>query len=675
MRRYPARAVAAAFIVSARHQPYSRVLLRLAAIAIAALAAAALAPIVRASGGPPGANVPRELLAAAQAHPNDTFAVIVQGRAGSRSSDVADAVQADAAAASDRARAVGRRFRSISGVSGTLTGRELLTLAKRPTIFAITRDEHVSLSDLAAPAIQGDPRVPGTLTAVPPSDGALTTTYSYAWQSCDWTGGSCSVIPWANGATLTLKPGSAGSSIRVAVTAVAADGSTSTTTSEPTGPVAPLFASPFWNIQQWAYVSRLPSAWNALEQGASAHLPAIAVIDSGVDGTVPGVTALSLQVPLTTLTPNTGADGRGHGTFVGNIAAGNAYGHAGAAPGAPLVSLDVIDDNGGAMTSDVIAAADWIYQNKDTYGIRVANMSLVGTAPTSFRYDPLDQAVEKLWLSGVVVVAAAGNYAVDGAQSNVLYAPGNDPFVITVGAADIHGTLPRGDDTAAPWSAYGYTPDGFAKPDLGAPGRSMIAAVPTAATLASTRPDRVVAPGYMELSGTSFAAPVVAGIAADLLAIHPDWTPGQVKGALMLSAYPTSQAAPGSLGVGEVNAAAALAVANPPDADQALEAFLVPDPSGGPTPVFDAAAWQAAVTANPQWAAEMWGTEMWGTAAWSAEMWGTWYWTASAEMWGTDALATDTTGAEMWGTNDSSVSHDDSASTMSDDDWSAAGAP
>ena len=55
-------------------------------------------------------------------------------------------------------------------------------------------------------------------------------------------------------------------------------------------------------------------------------------------------------------------------------------------------------------------------------------------------YDPLDKAVEKLWLSGVVVVAAAGNYGVNGQPSGVLFAPGNDPFVITVGAADIGET-------------------------------------------------------------------------------------------------------------------------------------------------------------------------------------------------------------------------------------------
>ena len=89
-------------------------------------------------------------------------------------------------------------------------------------------------------------------------------------------------------------------------------------------------------------------------------------------------------------------------------------------------------------------------------------------------WDPLDRAVEKLWLSGVVVVTAAGNYAVNGQPSGVRYAPGNDPFVITVGANDIGGTVSTQNDTAAPWSAYGYTLDGFAKPEISAPGRYLV---------------------------------------------------------------------------------------------------------------------------------------------------------------------------------------------------------
>ena len=75
--------------------------------------------------------------------------------------------------------------------------------------------------------------------------------------------------------------------------------------------------------------------------------------------------------------------------------------------------------------------------------------------------------------------------------------------------------------------------DGFVKPEIAAPGRYMVGPVPAGSTLAAERPASVVAPGYMELSGTSFAAPVVSGTAAQLLALQPDWTPDQVKGALM----------------------------------------------------------------------------------------------------------------------------------------------
>ena len=96
-----------------------------------------------------------------------------------------------------------------------------------------------------------------------------------------------------------------------------------------------------------------------------------------------------------------------------------------------------MNDQGMAKTSDVIAACQWILDNKGKYNIRVANFSLHAGYSTNFYRDPLDQAVEKLWFNNVVVVAAAGNYGTSAGPSGVLYAPGNDPYVITVGAVDL----------------------------------------------------------------------------------------------------------------------------------------------------------------------------------------------------------------------------------------------
>jgi subtilisin family serine protease len=89
-----------------------------------------------------------------------------------------------------------------------------------------------------------------------------------------------------------------------------------------------------------------------------------------------------------------GTDGFGHGTFVASIAAGAASGHEGAAPGANIVSLDVLDDSGVGTESNVLAAADWIYENRATYDIRVANFSLLAGSPASFMYDPLGSRAE-----------------------------------------------------------------------------------------------------------------------------------------------------------------------------------------------------------------------------------------------------------------------------------------
>jgi serine protease AprX len=356
-------------------------------------------------------------------------------------------------------------------------------------------------------------------------------------------------------------------------------------------------------------------------------------VDSGVDATRAadfGARVLAQTEFVQADAPNApGTDGFGHGTFVASIAAGEANGYLGAAPGANIVSLDVLDDTGAGLESDVLAAADWIYQHKDEYDIRVANFSLLAGGPASFMYDPLDQAVEKLWLAGIVVVTAAGNYAEDGQPSGVVYAPANDPFVITVGAADLNGTVGTDDDFNAPWSAYGYTPDGFLKPELGAPGRSMSGAVPTTATMYSQHPEREVEPGYMWMSGTSFAAPVVAGAAADLLAQNPSWTPDDVKGALMLTAGQTGTDTNSyALGVGEVQAADAAAVAEPPNPNAALEPYVVSDPNGNP--IFDAASWSSDAQANASWSSASWSSASWSSASWSSASWSSASWSSAS---------------------------------------------
>jgi serine protease AprX len=399
--------------------------------------------------------------------------------------------------------------------------------------------------------------------------------------------------------------------------------------------------------QQWPFVSGVALGWAAIESGSLPPAPTIAVVDSGVDGTRSDFAGrLIRQVTITSRLVNSPGDGRGHGTFVAGIAAGSASGYTGAAPSAKLISLDVLDDQGIALTSDVIAAADWIYANKSAYNIRVANFSLHSTVPASVFWDPLDRAVEKLWLNGVVVVAAAGNYAVDGAPSGVLFAPGNDPFVITVGANDIRGSVSTVDDKAAPWSSYGYTIDGFAKPDLAAPGRYMIGPVPAGSTLALERPLSVVAPGYMKLSGTSFAAPVAAGAAAYLLALHPSWTPDQVKGALMLTAKQAPLATPLSVGVGELDAGRAAALVAPPNANLALQQYVVTDPIDGVTRSFDAASWGSDAQADASWGTASWGTASWGTASWGSSSWGSLYW--STASWGTASWGTASWGSSTW---------------------------
>jgi serine protease AprX len=378
-------------------------------------------------------------------------------------------------------------------------------------------------------------------------------------------------------------------------------------------------------LELWPRVVRADELWPA-DRKDGPRPPAIAIVDSGVDdGVADFDRRIAARVSTTSFSSgSSGSDAFGHGTMVASIAAGASGSYPGVAPTARIIAVRAVDGEGRSRIADVLEAADWIYRHRISKGIGVVNFSIRSTHPNWGFYDPINLAVERLWHSGTVVVASAGN----GGEQRMLYAPASDPFVITVGATDTAGTVAAADDFDAPWSSRGYTAEGFAKPELAAPGRHIVAAVPPQSHLAQTFPERVVAPGYMWMSGTSFSAPIVSGAAAQILARNPTWTPDQVKGALMLTARTLPQAAPLSVGVGEVDVAAAAAVQNPPDPNENLYDFVRRDRLG--RQYFDALAWNAHVLADATWTSATWTSATWTSATWTSATWTSSAWAAAA---------------------------------------------
>ena len=179
--------------------------------------------------------------------------------------------------------------------------------------------------------------------------------------------------------------------------------------------------------------------------------------------------------------------------------------------------------------------------NKDLHKIRVMNLSLSADPSTPYFIDPINRAVEAAWANDIVVVAAAGN---TGPGSSTVTVPGNDPYVITVGAIDNNRTPGYwADDMLPSWAASGPTLDGFAKPDVVAPGANIISFMyndqkhpENAAKLAQDHPDYSPSSHLFRMHGTSMATGLTSGIVALMLQAHPELTPNQVKYRLMYTA-------------------------------------------------------------------------------------------------------------------------------------------
>jgi serine protease AprX len=272
----------------------------------------------------------------------------------------------------------------------------------------------------------------------------------------------------------------------------------------------------------------------------------VAIIDSGI-ADVPALRGRVVASVDFTDRRGRGIDRYGHGTHVaGIVAAAGRTRHdqvSGVAPGAHLVNLRVLDEQGEGTAGDVIEAIDWAVEHRRRYRLRVINLSLGGTPMQSWRDDPLCQAVQRAHEAGLVVVASAGNLGKTDDGTPVMggvTVPGTCPHALTVGALNTKGTAFRSDDEVASYSSRGPTRyDRLIKPDLVAPGNKIRGLLAPGATLAREYPELVIGSGReaeLQLSGTSMAAAVVSGSAALLLETQRGMNPLAVRASLQYSA-------------------------------------------------------------------------------------------------------------------------------------------
>ncbi len=411
----------------------------------------------------------------------------------------------------------------------------------------------------------------------------------------------------------------------------------------------------------------VPELWS---DGVTGSGVGVAVIDTGVVPVpgldTPGKVLNGPDFSYETDTPElAGLDTAGHGTHMASIIAGRdataspkkiGSGFMGIAPDATIVNLKVATADGTTTVSTVIDALGWIVANQTYSGtrIRVLNLAFSADPSTPYGLDPLAFAVEKVWFSGVAVVAAVGNA---GAASTSLTNPAYDPYVIAVGASDPVGTRASEDDVVASFSSSGSA---TRFPDVLAPGVSVEGLRNPGSFIDWLYPEGRVGDRFFRGSGTSQSTAIVSGAVALLFSKYPSLTPDGAKyalkmGALKIANAPAIRGGSGVIRLDKSMKPAVHASKSPADYAQTWPVsapVFVPSLAegstvGGSTGTVDpyagspfvarrwtSAGWSGEIAETDYWLARRWTGDSWDGRRWTDASWTIGAW-ASA-FWGED---------------------------------------
>jgi len=429
------------------------------------------------------------------------------------------------------------------------------------------------------------------------------------------------------------------------------------------------------NTTQWVGAA---AWWQAGYTGAGID---VAVIDTGISPVeglaTPGKVVYGPDLSLESQAPDLrNLDTNGHGTFMAGLIAGRDSGlqqpyaaaspsvYRGMAPDARIVSIKVGVADGGVDVSQVIAAIDWVVQNRNSDGlnIRVLNISYGTNTTQSYLVDPLAYATEQAWKRGIVVVAAAGNSGYQkGAGAPGLANPAYDPFTIAVGGSDSMGTAVPWDDTIASYSAVAANGNAR-KPDVVAFGSHMQGLRVPNSYLDMTYPGGIIDSRYFRGSGTSQAAAVTSGAVALILQKYPAMPPDQVRAFLSANAVSLS-ATPRLQGKGEIDLQPMLSASLPLGFgtwDVASTGIGSLELSRGTDHLtddgviltgeqdifghaFDAAAMAVLEAAANSWSGGVWNGNSWSGNSWSGNSW-------SGNSWSGNSWSGNSWSGNSWST-------------------------